>query len=77
MAKYLKYPHVISSAVSPEVHEMLVTDQKTLDISISKLIRNILETYYEILEVKKYYLHVSDDEAKELKAQGFNIEEQE
>jgi len=77
MSKQLKYPHVISSAVSPEVYDRLSTDQEELGLSTSKLIRRILEDYYEVETKRLYLLDITQDQVKVLVSQGFNIEEQE
>lgn len=77
MGKHLKYPHVISSAVSPEVFDRLSKEQQDLNISASHLVRQILEDHYELEETKTYQILVSDEQVEELKSQGFKIQEQE
>ncbi len=72
-----KYSQVISAAITEELYARIVEETKTSGCSLSTVVREALDDYYNIEYPDTYIIRVKGDDLRNLKDLGFFVTKQE
>lgn len=72
-----KYPHIVSTALSPEANQALMDECFRRKATPAAIVREIILRHYDIHPREKVVVELSQSEIEQLKELGCNILSQE